>query len=75
MAKFARIATGPELLGPNPWEYTHTETWKTDQPVTYDDLKQLEKDEYDMFPVLRVGFEIGGDLVTVTATVVTDNCR
>lgn len=75
MAKLTRIATGPESRGPNPWEYTHTETWKADQPVTQDDLKQLEKDEYDMFPVLRVGFEIGGDLVTVTATVVTDNCR
>lgn len=75
MAKLTRIATGPESQGPNPWEYTHTETWKADQPVTQDDLKQLEKDEYDMFPVLRVRFEIGDDLVTVTATVVTDNCR
>lgn len=75
MAKFTRIATGPESRGPNPWEYTHTETWKADQPVTQDDLKQLEEDEYGMFPVLRVGFEIGDDRVTVTATVVTDNCR
>lgn len=75
MAKFTRIATGPESRGPNSWEYTHTETWKADQTVTQNDLKQLEQDEYGMFPVLRVRFEIGGDLVTVTATVVTDNCR
>lgn len=75
MTKFTRIATGPESRGPHPWEYTHTETWKADQPVTQDDLKQLEKNEYDMFPVLRVRFEISDDRLTVTATVVTDNCQ
>lgn len=74
MANLKRTAVSTESRGPQPWQYTHTETWVADDTIANDDLERLKKEHYDMFPVVRVGFEIGPDLKTVTATVVEDDC-
>lgn len=74
MANLKRTAVGGESRGPHSWQYTHTETWIADDAITDDDLEQLKKKHYDMFPVVGVRFEIGPDFKTVTATVIEDDC-
>jgi hypothetical protein len=74
MANLKRTAVGGESRGPQPWQYTHTETWVADDAITNDDLEQLKKKHYNMFPVVGVRFEIGPDSKTVTATVIEDDC-
>lgn len=74
MANLKRKDVSAESRGPQPWQYTHTETWVADDAITDDDLEQLKKKHYDMFPVVGVRFEIGPDFKTVTATVIEDDC-
>lgn len=74
MTNLKRTAVSRESRGPQPWQYTHTETWVADDAVTDDDLEQLKKTHYGMFPVVGVKLEIGPDSKTVTATVVEDDC-
>lgn len=75
MAKLERIEVGPETKGPQRWQYTHKETWRSDDIITHDDLKALKDKHYNQFPVVRVNFEIQGDMKTVVVTVVEDNCQ
>lgn len=75
MANPKRIAVSGESRGPQPWQYTHTETWVADDAITDDDLERLKEEHYNMFPVVGVRFEIGPDSKTVIATVVEDNCQ
>lgn len=75
MANLKRTAVSRESRGPQPWQYTHTETWVADDAITDDDLERLKEEHYDMFPVVGVRFEIGPDSKTVTATVIEDNCQ
>lgn len=74
MTNLKRTAVSRESRGPQPWQYTHTETWVADDAVTDDDLEQLKKTHYGMFPVVGVKLEIGPDSKTVIATVVEDDC-
>lgn len=74
MTNLKRTAVSRESRGPQPWQYTHTETWVANDAVTDDDLEQLKKTHYGMFPVVGVKLEIGPDSKTVTATVVEDDC-
>ena len=74
MTNLKRTAVSAESRGPQPWQYTHTETWVADDAVTDDDLERLKKTHYGMFPVVGVKLEIGPDSKTVTATVVEDDC-
>lgn len=74
MTNLKRTVVSRESRGPQPWQYTHTETWVADDAVTDDDLEQLKKTHYGMFPVVGVKLEIGPDSKTVTATVVEDDC-
>lgn len=74
MTNLKRTAVSAESRGPQPWQYTHTETWVADDAVTDDDLEQLKKTHYGMFPVVGVKLEIGTDSKTVTATVIEDDC-
>lgn len=74
MTNLKRTAVSAESRGPQPWQYTHTETWVADNAVTDNDLEQLKKTHYGMFPVVGVKLEIGPDSKTVTATVVEDDC-
>ena len=75
MANLKRTAVEGESRGPQPWQYTHTETWVADDAITNDDLERLKEEHYNMFPVVGVRFEIGPDSKTVIATVVEDNCQ
>lgn len=76
MTNLKRTTVSPESRGPQPWfrTYTHTETWVADDTITDDDLEQLKKKHYHMFPVVGVKFKIGPDAKTVTATVIEDDC-
>ena len=74
MTNLKRTAVSRESRGPQPWQYTHTEKWVADDAVTDDDLEQLKKAHYDMFPIVGVKLEIGPDAKTVTATVIEDDC-
>lgn len=74
MTNLKRTAVSAESRGPQPWQYTHTETWVADGAITDDDLEQLKKTHYDMFPVVGVKLEIGPDSKTVIATVIEDDC-
>lgn len=74
MANLKRTAVSRESRGPQPWQYTHTETWVADDAITDDDLERLKKKHYDMFPVVGVRFEIRPDAKTVIATVIEDDC-
>lgn len=74
MTNLKRTAVSAESRGPQPWQYTHTETWVADDAITDDDLEQLKKAHYGMFPVVGVRFEIGPNANIVTATVIEDNC-
>ena len=74
MTNLKRTAVSTESRGPQPWQYTHTETWVADDAITDDDLEQLKKTHYDMFPIVGVKLEIGPDAKTVTATVIEDDC-
>lgn len=75
MTNLKRTAVSAESRGPQPWQYTHTETWVADDAITNDDLERLKEEHYNMFPVVGVRFEIGPDSKTVIATVVEDNCQ
>lgn len=75
MTNLKRTAVSAESRGPRPWQYTHTETWVADDDITDDDLERLKEEHYNMFPVVRVRFEIGPDSKTVIATVIEDNCQ
>lgn len=75
MTNLKRTVVSAESRGPQPWQYTHTETWVADDVITDDDLEQLKEEHYNMFPVVGVKLEIGPDSKTVIATVVEDNCQ
>lgn len=74
MTNLKRTDVSAESRGPQPWQYTHTETWVADDVITDDDLERLKEEHYNMFPVVGVRFEIEPDSKTVTATVIEDDC-